>query len=176
MVSCSNGAFKHRLSENFTLADGSVSHITVPDDSAYMVFIFLAPDCPLCVNYTLTINDLAARYTSAGINFYTVYPGTFYTLNEIRNFQSDHHVQIPGVMDNEYKITRHTDATVTPQAVVMDKSGDIIYTGAIDNWAYTQGGKRQNITEFYLKDALEAIAKGNKPEIRKTEAIGCFIE
>src|SRR5262245_11930249 len=34
------------------------------------VFIFLAADCPLSENYTLTLNELAAEFKGRGIRFY----------------------------------------------------------------------------------------------------------
>ena len=46
----------------------------------------------------------------------------------------------------------------------------------MDNWLGELGRRRQVITEFYLKDAIESYLNEEEIKIKKTKAIGCFIE
>jgi len=46
----------------------------------------------------------------------------------------------------------------------------------IDHWFYDLGSYRQQTTENYLKDALDAVLKGAEPILKKTDAIGCIIQ
>ena len=52
---------------------------------------------------------------------------------------------------------------------------EILYKGRIDN-AYFRVGKKRGVTSTSdLKDALEAIVRGEPVLIKETEAVGCFI-
>ena len=67
-------------------------------------------------------------------------------------------------------------ATITPEVFVVDSSNRVWYSGAIDNWSFDTGKKRQFATEHYLKDALKALRNGQKPAVSETKAVGCYIE
>jgi hypothetical protein len=73
-------------------------------------------------------------------------------------------------------ISRSAKATVTPEAVVCDADGNVLYRGAIDDWAYAEGKKRPAPLNHYLSDALSAITSGKTPSPASTKPIGCFIE
>jgi hypothetical protein len=47
----------------------------IPSDKKAAIFVFLAPDCPLSQNYTLTLNNLAKDFEPKGIGFYGVFSG-----------------------------------------------------------------------------------------------------
>jgi hypothetical protein len=74
------------------------------------------------------------------------------------------------------KQTMKFGVTITPEVVVADASGQVLYQGAIDNWFYELGRYRQFITEHYLTDALDAIAAGKPVPVTRTEAVGCLIQ
>ena len=66
-------------------------------------------------------------------------------------------------------------ATVTPEIIMVDNKGDLIYRGMIDNWFYALGKYRRVTTEFYLQDAIEAHFNNQQVAVQKTDPIGCFI-
>jgi len=78
--------------------------------------------------------------------------------------------------DKKHVITNQYGATITPEAILIDKNQQVIYQGAIDNWFFELGRNRLEVTEHYLIDAIEASMKGQMPSIKRTEAIGCFIQ
>ena len=47
-----------------------------------------------------------------------------------------------------------------------------LYKGSIDN----NYKDKSNVTEFYLKDAMDQMLKNEKIEISSTKAIGCSIK
>src|SRR4051794_19834831 len=51
------------------------------------LFIFLSPECPLCKNYSSTLNTLYLQFSN-DILFYGVIPGKAYTTKEVQAFQS----------------------------------------------------------------------------------------
>ena len=59
---------------------------------------------------------------------------------------------------------------------MFDKNLDLKYRGAIDNWFYELGGYRQDVTEDYLIDGIDAILAGSDPKKPSTLAVGCLIQ
>jgi hypothetical protein len=79
------------------------------------------------------------------------------------------------VVDRARVAATHAKATITPQAFVIDRSGEIRYRGRIDNLYAALGKTRQVVTSHDLRDALDAVLAGGKVPHPETEALGCFI-
>lgn len=69
----------------------------------------------------------------------------------------------------------NSKATVTPEAVVVDRNGEIRYRGRIDNFYADLGKPRQQITQHDLADALNAVLAGKPVLHPETKALGCYI-
>jgi hypothetical protein len=81
----------------------------------------------------------------------------------------------PYLLDPKESLAAFTGATTTPEAAVLSPAGDLLYLGRIDNRLEDYGKQRVQITEFDLKDALDAILAG-KPVVRaRTKVLGCAI-
>ncbi len=141
-----------------------------------IVFIFISPDCPLCINYTKTIRELIMQYKNKDVTFIPVYSGPYYSKEELIKFQQEYDFEMTSMLDPEFRLVNMLDASVTPEAVVISATGEKVYSGAIDNWMYETGKKRPVITEKYLDVALTQLLNGTDPDPDKTEPIGCFIE
>ena len=156
------------------LKDSVLNNVQLTDSAgnAYFVFVFLSPECPLSQQYTLELNALAKDYHA---RFYGVVPGSFYDTSVINDFKRKYHISFPLLLDPILQLTRSLGASVTPQAVVVERN-NILYSGAIDNAYLALGKKQATTTAFYLKDALLAIQKKESVKIKKTNAVGCLIE
>ncbi len=157
------------------VGEGGTVDLGVIQSHHATLFAFLDPECPLCQNYSLTLNKLYAEYTSADIPFYGIIPGEFTTREKVRAYMKKYDISFPVLLDPDYRLTEVMSATVTPEVVLVSGSEERLYQGAIDNWAYQLGKKRQVITEHYLQDALEAVRMGKAIPVGSTDAIGCFI-
>ena len=62
-------------------------------------------------------------------------------------------------------------ATVTPEVYYFNEKNILLYHGAIDN---DRSGK--NPTNFYLRDASEAVLAGKEVATKKANAFGCSIK
>jgi hypothetical protein len=82
---------------------------------------------------------------------------------------------IPAAVDRSRVIARHANASMTPQAVVVDRAGAIRYRGRIDNFYAALGKPRQQVTERDLRNALDAVLAGRDVPKRETEPVGCYI-
>jgi len=156
--------------------DGTPFPLSEAQATPHAVFFFLSPECPLCENYSRTINQLRAEVDPAEVAFYGVFPGTFYTREEIQGYLSRYQPEVTVLLDPDYTFTHRLGATVTPEAFLIDAAGTVHYQGKIDNWIPKLGQKRVHITEHYLQDALTARQAGQAVVVAKVPAIGCLIE
>ncbi len=66
-------------------------------------------------------------------------------------------------------------ATITPEAVVVDPHGRVLYRGRIDDRYVSLGLERPVATRRDLDEALTDITAGKAPRQATTLAVGCFI-
>lgn len=140
------------------------------------IFYFLISDCPMCESYSLTINKLSEKYSSQGITSVGVFPVQGYSDDEIISYGKNFHITIPFYRDIDFSLSRALGVTVAPEVFILDSAGTVLYSGSIDNWAYTAGKKRMEVTEHFLEDALENIMSGKPVAVKSTIAYGCLIE
>jgi peroxiredoxin len=83
----------------------------------------------------------------------------------------------PVLIDAEGTVGKQYGATNTPHMVVIDKTGKLVYRGAIDNspdgeGQSPQGGKLVN----YVEQALDEVAAGKPVSVAETKAYGCGVK
>ena len=85
------------------------------------------------------------------------------------------HDGLTAFLDKRHSLVKAVGATVTPEAAVVVGDGKIAYRGRIDNLYEKLGVGRRQVTRHELRDALEAILKGQQVTMPRTKAVGCFI-
>ena len=139
------------------------------------VLIFISPECPLCQSYTRQIKQLQQKYNDK-LDFFGILPGKSYSRQEMDSFLNVYDLPIDIIYDKDYHLVNELSATKTPEVYLIDENNIVQYQGLIDNWLGELGRKRQIVTEYYLNDAIESFLSGEEVKIKKTKAIGCFIE
>lgn len=140
------------------------------------VFIFLSPECPLCQNYSVKINKLMQQHHSDSLHFVGVVSGTFYPPDQIKRFLIKYELDLPVLLDPEFKLAKAFGAEITPEVFYTAPGGKVLYSGAIDDWAISLGQKRINVQNDYLRDAILAHQQRKEINPTRTKAVGCFIE
>lgn len=131
--------------------------------------VFLSPECPLCQNYTRTLNQLK------GAAVVGIVPGRSYTREDLAHFRDKYQVLFPLLTDIPNALGNYFKATTTPEVWLLDASRRVIYHGAIDNWAISLGKTRSHVTAHYLADAIHAYEAGKSVSVPETTPVGCFI-
>jgi peroxiredoxin len=178
LLFCLLGVFAARAQTSFSLKDlaGNKTMLSTAVTAKARVYVFVSPECPLCQSYSLTLRNIYDQYRQKGIEMIGIVPGTDFTAVQISAYIKEYKIPFTILMDEQLKVVQHYGATITPEVVVTDPKGSILYRGRIDNWAYELGKKRKVITEHNLKDALESILAGKPVKVSQTKAVGCFIE
>jgi thiol-disulfide isomerase/thioredoxin len=140
------------------------------------VDLFVATDCPIANGYAPEIERLHQAYRTKGISFRLVFPDRDLTEETVRRHLAAYGLTLPFMIDRDHALVKRASATTTPEAVVFDPKGLVLYQGRIDNRYSDLGDRRDTVTEFHLSDALDAVLAGKRPSVAKTEPIGCLIE
>lgn len=168
--------FDAAIISSFELQNAKDAKIITTDitNKPLTAFVFLSPECPLCRNYTKTINELQQDYHQQ-VQFIGVVPGQAYSTDDVKKFINKYHVAPDIMIDKEQKLTHYLQATVTPQVILLDNKATLVYTGAIDDWAQSLGKQRLHASQLYLEDAIKESLQSAIVKIKKTDPVGCKI-
>ncbi|HEY1304600.1 MAG TPA: redoxin domain-containing protein [Vicinamibacterales bacterium] len=146
------------------------------------VVFFIATDCPVSNGYAPEIQRVCGEYRPRGVGCSLVYEdvdtaSASQTLDaQVRRHLGEFKYEsIPAAIDRERAAATHARASITPTAVVVDRSGAVRYRGRVDNLYAALGKTRQQVTSHDLRDALDAVLAGHPVTHPETEAIGCYI-
>ena len=160
----------------FKTITGKEATLHINKTTRGMVFIFLVPDCPFSQFYSIAVNQVYSSYFFRGFQFYGIVPGNLYALSEIDSFRTQYNFIPEILIDEPYHLTKKFKVNVVPQVIVTNTKGQILYSGKIDDQAVSPGQKKYQPTKFYLLDALKNISLGKPVKVKKTNAVGCYIE
>jgi len=124
---------------------------------------------------------LQKEWTSKGVVWLTVIssaPGTqgYVTASEENSYLSRMHAAPTAVLlDSDGKIGRLYSAKTTPQMVVIDPSGKVIYDGAIDDRP-TPDPDDVKGARNYVSEALSAALAGKQVPTPYTRPYGCSVK
>jgi thiol-disulfide isomerase/thioredoxin len=146
------------------------------------VAFFVATDCPVSNAYAPEIQRVCREYNGRGVGCSLIYEdietgsGVTSLRQQVRGHLEEYkYSSIPAAIDGDRSAAAAGKATITPTAVVVDRSGAIRYRGRIDNLYAALGKTRQQVTSHDLRDALDAVLAGRSVPHPETESIGCFI-
>jgi len=101
--------------------------------------------------------------------------GKSYSIKEDIAFKEKYKVRFTIAADTSKVTVRMLNATVTPQVFLLTKEREIVYEGAIDNWAIDLGKQRNKPTQDYMQDAVTNYLLGLPIAVKETKPVGCFI-
>ncbi|MDQ3394053.1 MAG: thioredoxin family protein [Bacteroidota bacterium] len=145
-----------------------------------IVLIFTSNYCPYSKLYENRIDELAAAYTSKGIQFILVNSNSPTaskddSMEEMTKKASGKGYKYPYLADKEQKLQTLLGATKTPEVFLLKGQADqfqVVYSGGFDD--NPQVG--EDVSKHYLKDAIEAMISNKEPKLKSTRATGCMIK
>jgi len=137
-----------------------------------VVVVFLANHCPVVQAYEDRVIDFTNDYKNKGVKVVGVAVSAMDQdkLPGIKDYMKDHKCNYIYGYDESQAIGKAYGATRTPQFFVLDKERKIRYTGAMDD-----AQREDKVTNTYLRDAVDALLKGEKVPVEETNAVGCGV-
>lgn len=158
--------------ENFKLVDTNGAEKSLDDLKGKngAILVFVSAQCPVVKQYNERISEFAADFAAKGINVIGINSNHTESPEWVKSHAAEHY-NFPVLIDKGNVLADKLGANVTPETYYVNEKNLLVYHGAIDN---SRSG--DDITENYLRDAVEANLSG-KPVAKKTaNAIGCSIK
>jgi peroxiredoxin len=150
--------------------DTSISLADIKED--VVVLVCLANHCPVVGMYDDRIIDFVNAYKDKSVKLvaFAVENRESDKLPAIKKYMADHKLNYVYGYDESQEIGKLYGASNTPQFFVLDKERKIRYTGAMDD-----NRTESKVTKTYLRDAVDALLKGEAPPVDETRPDGCGV-
>jgi thiol-disulfide isomerase/thioredoxin len=154
--------------------NGEQQSLTLSDiKEDVVVIVFLANHCPVVRAYEDRVIDFTKDYKGKGVKVvgFAVSQAEGDKLPGIKDYMKENKSNYIYGYDESQAIGKAYGASNTPQFFVLDKERKIRYTGAMDD-----SQREDKVTKTYLRDAVDAVLKGEKPAVEETSAKGCGVK
>ena len=151
--------------------NGEDTSLTLADiKEPVVVLVFLGNHCPVVQAYEDRLIDFTAAYKDKNVKVVGVSVNDLDSdrLPKIKEYMKEHKSNYIYGYDESQKIGHAYGANNTPQFFVLDKERKIRYMGAMDD-----SQQEARVKKTYLKDAVEALLKGETPPVEETRPTGC---
>jgi peroxiredoxin len=168
----------------FTLTATTGTTVSLADQRGKLVILeWTNHDCPYVRKHydTSNMQGLQKETTAQGVVWLTLIssaPGTqgYVTPKQADELTATRHASPTAVLlDPTGAVGKSYGATNTPHMYIIDKTGTLIYAGAIDDRPTTRRGDVQG-AQNYVRAALEDVAAGRAVKIPVTRAYGCTVK
>ena len=143
-------------------------------DGRVTVVVFTCNHCPYALAWHDRIMQVAREYD--GVHFLAInpndaerYPGDSYEAMKQRVANEDW--PVPYLRDESQEVARAFGARTTPDLFVFDAEGRLRYRGAPD-----PDHREPSHDAVWLREALDAVLRGEQPQRAETEPVGCSVK
>jgi peroxiredoxin len=161
----------------FTLpgTDGK-QHAFPPDGDGPAVVVFTCNHCPYALAWQDRLEAVARHYagrvTMVAVNPNDAerYPGDSFDAMRAR-VEAEGGWPFPYLRDEDQSVARAFDAKTTPDVFVFDAEGRLAYRGAPD-----ADHQDPSLDAAWLREALDSLLAGERPQRPETEPKGCSVK
>jgi peroxiredoxin len=160
----------------FSLADQSGRKVSLADFAGSVVVLeWINPDCPFVQRHAKakTMSTLAAKYKDQGVVWLGVNSTHYMDAQANRKWADDNSLGYIVLDDRTGEVGRSYGARTTPHMFVIDKSGTLVYQGAIDD---DQSGSKGSAAANYVDAALSEVLAGTPVSAPQTKPYGCSVK
>lgn len=168
-----------RRAPDFELSSYNGRNVDLSDYKGNIVVLeWFNKDCPF-VKYHYeqadTMIDLAKKYKDKGVVWFAVDSTHTASAEGNREFAKKHNLPYPILDDRSGEVGRRYGAMRTPHIFIIDRTGHVVYSGAIDSAPL---GKVQGDAGKvnYVEQALSELTSGGKVSTANTPPYGCTVK
>lgn len=138
------------------------------------VFAFVTTQCPLVKRSMPKLIDLDTRFGPRDVQIVAVNVGLDETIRDMAVQAIEFEAAFPFVKDVDHSVAKALGVQRTPEVVVLNSEGRLIYRGRIDD-QLRLGGSRPEATRRDLEVALEESLANRAITVAETPVDGCLI-
>ena len=141
----------------------------------YSVYVFVAEECPISIYMAKPLKQVVKAYGEQ-VNFYAVFPKKNSTLETANSFLNTYGLSsFQAKLDTYQAFAKKLKATITPEVVILNEQGTVLYRGRISNAYKAPGRMKHGTRKNELLDILALVIKEETIPQPWAAAIGCFI-
>jgi peroxiredoxin len=163
---------------SFTLpgVDGESHSLAGYADSPVLVLIQSCNHCPYVIGWEGRMVAIQRDYEDSGVQLVA------FNSNDASRYAADSfeamrkRAQSQGfnfdyLHDEDQSLARALGSQRTPEVFVFDRDRRLRYHGTIDD-----SREEEHVAVHYLRDALEAVLRGDDPPVGETHPVGCTVK
>lgn len=164
---------------DFTLKDVNGNEVSLSQFKDKIVVLeWVNYDCPFVkAHYSddvHTMKDLAKKYKDRDVVWLTINSTHYATPETIKEWAEEQNIEDQTLLvDTDGTVGRKYHARTTPHLFVIDKNGQIVYQGAIDNAPL---GRKTEPYVNYVDQALTELLAGEEISVPQTKPYGCSVK
>lgn len=132
------------------------------------VVVFVSTICPVSNAYVDRLKALISQTKGRPVQWLFANANDNESASDTARYAAD--IKLPVLVDRYGQMADRFGAVMTPESVVLNREGEVVYKGAIDD---AQNPARVKIQA--LRDAIEAVLNGRPVPNRNLRAFGCAI-
>lgn len=133
------------------------------------VVVFVSTRCPCSASHEPSLRALAREFRD--FSFVGLVANSGEEPGAIHAHFAGAGLGFPVLRDEGGAVAKRLGALKTPHAFVFAASGERVFAGGVDDSHRADQAKR-----LFLKEALAALDKGERPPVGEARALGCYIE
>lgn len=165
---------KATLAAKLQCIDGNSIELLSPNRIGSVV-VFISTDCPIGNSYQPLLEQFRSQWAPQKLQLVMVHGHPEVTMEQAVQHAKEYRIRWPIALDPQQELAKRLQAKNIPEAFVLDRQGDVLYRGRIDDQYSALGRKRPEPTTNDLKDAVDCLLNGQPIANRETKAVGCVI-
>ncbi|KAA3615903.1 MAG: hypothetical protein DWP94_15080, partial [Flavobacterium sp.] len=154
---------------------GELHRLSHYNDSKAIVLWVQGNGCPIVRNAVSDFNEIVNDYKDNGFTFFLLNSNTQDDPHETSLEASKFDFAAPVLLDNNQLVADALDVKITSEVIVLHPtSREIIFRGPINN-RLDYGAQKNDPTETYLRDALDALLQDKQPVSKEKMTRGCTV-
>jgi peroxiredoxin len=156
--------------------DGANHSLDEYADAPALAVVWSCNHCPYVQAWEGRMIELQREYGDRGFRLVAInsndadsYPED--SFDEMRKRAERQGFNFDYLYDEEQSVLRAYGAERTPEVFLFDRDRKLVYHGAIDD-----SRDETEVSQRYLRDAIEAILAGEEPPVRETPPVGCSVK
>lgn len=157
-------------------ADGAIHALDGSEHAPATVVIFTCNHCPYALAWEERLLEAGREYGERGIPFYAINPNDAElkpadSFEEMKRRVAENPWPFPYLRDEDQSVAAAYGAKTTPDVFVFDDAGKLAYRGAPD-----ADYDRPSLNAEWLREALDTLLAGRRPDPAETEPVGCSVK
>ena len=141
----------------------------------YSVYVFVAEECPISIYMAKPLQEAFQKYGNE-VDFYTVFPMSNSTDETAQQFLEKYNlIDFKIKLDNYQGFSRKLGATITPEVIVLDGHGEVVFRGRISDAYKAPGKMKHGVRKNELVEVLQKLTNGEGVVQPWSPAVGCYI-